>query len=90
MYEKSRLKFQERATTATPLDLKNLGGVFFVLVAGTTIGFFGSFLEKAVRIYKRAKRAKATFKEELCKEFKIFIQFKMMERSTSITNNNIK
>lgn len=79
---------EERATSATALDLKNLGGVFFVLVLGTLLGVLSSFLEMGLHVYKRSKGNNARYKVELRKEFKNFVKLKRMERSVSIPDNN--
>lgn len=81
---------EERASSATPLDLKNLGGVFFVLGIGTCLGVLSSFLEMGLHIYKRSKQHNTRYEDGLRKEFKHFVKLKRMERSVSIIENNNK
>ncbi|KAG5874608.1 hypothetical protein JTB14_018818 [Gonioctena quinquepunctata] len=61
---------------ATPLDLKNVGGVFWVLFIGAVLATIGSFAELALKLYRRAKRDNISFKEELEREMRFFISFK--------------
>ncbi|XP_074039147.1 glutamate receptor ionotropic, kainate 2 isoform X2 [Leptinotarsa decemlineata] len=61
---------------ATPLDLQNVGGVFLVLFVGAILGIIGSFVECALRLYRKSERDQVSFKEELMKEMRFFIQFK--------------
>nr|QUP79589.1 ionotropic receptor 3 [Monochamus saltuarius] len=78
---------------ATPLDLQNVGGVFLVLFVGSILGLIGSFLELSMRVYRRSKYKKLSFKEELKRELIFFIKFKqnvkeVSDSSTEDANDN--
>ncbi|CAG9818345.1 unnamed protein product [Phaedon cochleariae] len=71
-----RCASKSEAGEATPLDLKNVGGVFLVLFIGTILGMMGSFAEMTNCIYKRSRRENVPFKEQFMREMRFFVQFK--------------
>ncbi|RZC42181.1 Lig chan and/or SBP bac 3 domain containing protein [Asbolus verrucosus] len=73
---------------ATPLNLQNVGGVFLVLFTGTFLGFIGSFIELAFRIYTKTKESNLSFKKELMGEMRFFIRFKQNVKMVSCNDAN--
>lgn len=72
--------FQKRQPVATPLDLKNLGGVFFVLGVGTFFGIVCTFVELSVHTLKKTKLSNVSFKSKMMDELKFFFQFRRMRK----------
>ncbi|XP_060524732.1 glutamate receptor ionotropic, kainate 2-like [Cylas formicarius] len=62
-------------TEATPLDLQNVEGVFYVTVFGTIMGATLVFFEYGFSILRISKKAKITFREALKQELKFFVKF---------------
>nr|WJJ63364.1 glutamate receptor ionotropic 6 [Pachyrhinus yasumatsui] len=62
-------------TEATPLDLQNVEGIFYVTIFGTILGAVLVLFEYAFSILRMAKRAKMSFKEALKQELKFFFKF---------------
>ncbi|KAK4883093.1 hypothetical protein RN001_006412 [Aquatica leii] len=77
-------KCEKRQPVATPLDLQNLGGVFFVLGTGTFFGVICTFIELAIYAYKTAKEKKIPFKQKMIEELKFFFRFKTMTKDFKI------
>ncbi|KAF2898798.1 hypothetical protein ILUMI_07378 [Ignelater luminosus] len=71
---------EKRQPVATPLDLQNLGGVFFVMGVGTLFGFIGTFIEVGVHTYRTSHKKRLPFKKEVRKEMKFFLKFKEMAK----------
>ncbi|KAJ8921823.1 hypothetical protein NQ315_008455 [Exocentrus adspersus] len=63
---------------ATPLNLKNVGGVFWVTVGGTILAFFMAILETLSYAYKKSVRTKTPFKAVLLEEIKFYFRFHEM------------
>ncbi|XP_017769340.1 PREDICTED: glutamate receptor ionotropic, kainate 2-like [Nicrophorus vespilloides] len=61
---------------AKPLNLKNVGGVFWVTVGGTVMACFMVFLEMVLHVAKESIKRKATFLEEFKEEIKFYFKFK--------------
>ncbi|KAK5650421.1 hypothetical protein RI129_001450 [Pyrocoelia pectoralis] len=71
---------EKRQPVATPLDLKNLGGVFFVLGVGAFLGIVCTFIELSVHTFKVTKLSNNTFKRSMVDDFKFFFQFRRMTK----------
>lgn len=69
---------------ATPLGLKNVEGVFLILVVGTILAFFGTFVELAMHILRQTYNTTISFKKEYVEELKFFIKFKGKVKPTRI------
>ncbi|XP_050308479.1 glutamate receptor ionotropic, kainate 2-like [Anthonomus grandis grandis] len=62
-------------TEATPLDLQNVEGIFYVTIFGTILGVVLVLFEYVFYIARVAKKAKIGFKEALKEEIKFFLKF---------------
>ncbi|GJQ74508.1 hypothetical protein Trydic_g21375 [Trypoxylus dichotomus] len=69
---------QERSSAAnvTPLDLKNVGGVFLVLGIGTFLGILMAFLELTMDVVGYMKHQNAKYRQEMKEEMRFFFEFK--------------
>lgn len=74
---------------ATPLDLKNVGGVFMVLFVGSILGLIGSFLEMAFHVWRDSKARNIPFKDELIKNLKFVLEFRQNIKEVNYENNNL-
>ncbi|CAH0553020.1 unnamed protein product [Brassicogethes aeneus] len=73
---------------ATPLDLKNVGGVFLVLFVGSIMGLIGSFLEMAYQVWQECKEKKRCFKEDLIRNLKFVVHFKQNIKELSYDDDD--
>ncbi|CAG9769593.1 unnamed protein product [Ceutorhynchus assimilis] len=62
-------------TEATPLDLKNVEGIFYVTIFGTILGVVLVLFEYTFNILKLSKKANIPVKEAFKQELKFFFKF---------------
>lgn len=79
---------KDDSSAATPLNLKNVGGVFWVTIGGTVLSCIFVFLEMLLHIGKKSVRNKTSFKEALKKELKFYFQFSGMVKPVYIDQKN--
>ncbi|XP_076267436.1 glutamate receptor ionotropic, kainate 3-like [Rhynchophorus ferrugineus] len=61
--------------SATPLDLQNVEGIFYVTIFGTVLGMVLVLFEFIFNIFRVAKKAKVSIFQALKNEIKFFLKF---------------
>ncbi|XP_056638599.1 glutamate receptor ionotropic, kainate 2-like isoform X1 [Diorhabda sublineata] len=69
---------------ATPLNLKGVGGVFWVTIGGTILSFFLAMFETTLYCIKKSKRFRYSFWDALKEEIKFYFKFGKMEKEVGL------
>lgn len=69
---------ESESQEAKALNLKNVGGVFWVSVGGIALAVLLVFVEMLLHVAKESIKSRTTFKKELQEEIKFYFKFKGM------------
>lgn len=66
------------SSEATPLNLKNVGGVFWVTIYGSLLSLVLVFIEMGLHLLKRCLKTKTPFTKLVVEELKFYFKFSGM------------